>query len=513
MIRLTNILFLLVIIACTTPAETIPEATKENPDYSEKHRLQFHFSPQANWMNDPNGMVYLDGEYHLFYQYYPDSTVWGPMHWGHAVSNDLVNWEHLPIALYPDTLGYIFSGSAVYDEHNTSGLGTEENPPLVAIYTYHRMEGEKAGEIDYQTQGIAHSIDKGRTWIKFEGNPVLNNPGINDFRDPKVFWMDAKNKWVMSLAVKDHISFYSSPDLINWTLESDFGKDLGGHGGVWECPDLFQLDDKWVLLVSINPGGPNQGSATQYFVGEFDGTTFTPQDDNTRWLDYGRDNYAGVTWSNLPEEDNRKIFLGWMSNWDYAQVVPTEKWRSAMTVPRTLKLSETEKGYEVTSYPVPELNSLHGETFKIETAEAGDVNLNEGNLATYDLELTIDAEEKGPFEIQLYNNLGDTLKLGYNGTDLFYIDRDNSGNNQFSEKFAGRQEGPFTWNNDEVNLRMLVDVGSVEIFLNEGELTMTSLFFPQEPLTQARLVSSSAAPISVAGNLYEMKSIWKSNDN
>ena len=231
-------------------------------------------------MNDPNGMVYHNGEYHLFYQHNPDSTVWGPMHWGHAVSKDLVKWEHLPIALYPDSLGTIFSGSAVVDKNNTSGLGTKDNPAMVAIYTYHNAEGEKAGRKDYQTQGIAYSLDNGRTWTKYKANPVLKNPGIKDFRDPKVSWYEKGQKWIMTLAVTDHISFYSSKNLLDWTKESDFGADIGGHGGVWECPDLFKMpvagtnEEKWVLIVNINPGAPNGGSGTQYFVGQFDGKNF-----------------------------------------------------------------------------------------------------------------------------------------------------------------------------------------------------------------------------------------------
>jgi sucrose-6-phosphate hydrolase SacC (GH32 family) len=210
--------------------------------YSEQHRPQFHFSPPEKWMNDPNGMVYYDGEYHLFYQHYPDSNVWGPMHWGHAASRDMIHWEHLPIALYPDTLGYIFSGSAVVDRNNTSGFGRDGRPPLVAIYTYHDMPGEKAGRPDYQSQAIAYSTDKGRTWTKYAGNPVIPNPLKNkDFRDPKVFWHEPSARWVMALAAFDHIEFWTSPDLKKWQHRSDFGRGLGEHDGVWECPDLFAL--------------------------------------------------------------------------------------------------------------------------------------------------------------------------------------------------------------------------------------------------------------------------------
>ncbi len=269
----------LLIIQATT---SIGEAQSAMQVNHEQYRPQVHFSPNANWINDPNGMVYYEGVYHLFFQYYPDSTIWGPMHWGHATSNDLVQWKEQPIALYPDSLGYIFSGSAVVDFENTSGFGKNGQIPLVAIFTHHDPIGEKEKRNDFQNQSIAFSLDSGYTWTKYTGNPVLKNPGIRDFRDPKVIWYEPGKKWIMTLATLDHITFYSSPDLKKWTEESEFGKEAGAHGGVWECPDLFPLDHNgkkiWVLVVNLNPGGPNKGSATQYFLGDFNGSTFTPSE-------------------------------------------------------------------------------------------------------------------------------------------------------------------------------------------------------------------------------------------
>ncbi|RME99284.1 MAG: glycoside hydrolase family 32 protein, partial [Bacteroidetes bacterium] len=316
--------------SCQEDTETL--AGRPVATYQEAHRPQFHFSPPTMWMNDPNGMVFFEGEYHLFYQYYPDSTVWGPMHWGHAVSKDLLHWEHLPIALAPDEHGYIFSGSAVVDWENSSGFGVDELPPLVAIFTYHDPIAEREGRDDFQTQGIAYSNDRGRSWVKYDGNPVLPNPGIRDFRDPKVIWDTESQRWIMVLAAGDHIRFYASKDLKHWRYLSSFGQRLGAHGGVWECPDLFPMkvegsgDQRWVLLVSINPGAPNGGSGTQYFVGRFEDDRFkldaefaynlNRMQDSVKavWLDYGRDNYAGVTWSDIPFELDRRIFIGWMSN-------------------------------------------------------------------------------------------------------------------------------------------------------------------------------------------------------
>lgn len=292
------------LLSCTT--KSVPAFQENN---LEQYRPAYHFTPAKGWMNDPNGLVYVDGEYHLFFQHYPDSTVWGPMHWGHAVSKDLVHWEELPIALFPDSLGYIFSGSAVYDAANTSGLGSTATPPLVALFTYHDPKGEKARTIGFQTQGLAFSLDKGKTWKKYEGNPVLKNPGIRDFRDPKINQVtqaNGKSTWVMTLAAQDRIHFYESANLKEWTFLGEFGQGVGAHGGVWECPELLSMKapdgrQKWVLLVSMNPGGPQKGSATQYFIGDFKQGAFTPDDTMIRWLDYGPDNYAGVTWANLPK--------------------------------------------------------------------------------------------------------------------------------------------------------------------------------------------------------------------
>ena len=236
----------------------------------EMHRPQIHFTPVAYWINDPNGMVYHKGIYHLFYQYHPHSSVWGPMHWGHATSKDMIHWKREPIAIYPDSIGTIFSGSAVVDKNNTSGFGKNGQAPLVAIFTQHSMEGEKAGKNNFQNQSIAYSNDDGKTWTKYADNPVIKNPGVRDFRDPKVIWYEPQKKWIMSLATKNNIAFYSSTDFKSWTKESDFGDGRGAHGGGWECPDLIMLDDngkqRWVLIVNLNPGAPNMGSGTQYLA-------------------------------------------------------------------------------------------------------------------------------------------------------------------------------------------------------------------------------------------------------
>ena len=300
------------------------DRSKKNIQMSEEklYRPSFHFTPKNNWMNDPNGMFFFNDTYHLYFQYYPEGNKWGPMHWGHATSQDMIRWEEQPIALYPDEMGYIFSGSAVVDRNNTSGFGKNGITPIVAIFTHHNMDKERAEQVDVETQSIAYSLDEGMTWTKYAGNPVIENPNIRDFRDPKVIWDDQTNQWILTLAAHDNVRFYSSPNLKDWTFLSDFGLGLGHHGGVWECPDLFPLkikdsgETKWVLLVSINPGGPNGGSATQYFIGDFDGKNFIMDSEfaselaakNNFWIDFGRDNYAGVTWQNTERANGNKLY-------------------------------------------------------------------------------------------------------------------------------------------------------------------------------------------------------------
>ncbi|MFC4870179.1 glycoside hydrolase family 32 protein [Negadavirga shengliensis] len=471
------------------------EVTQSEPEFNEPFRPQYHFTPPAMWMNDPNGMVYHDGEYHLFYQHYPDSTVWGPMHWGHAVSEDLVHWEHLPVAIEPDEHGWIFSGSAVFDADNTSGLATEDNPPLVAIYTYHDPVGAEAKRDDFQTQGIAYSTDRGRNWLKYEGNPVLKNPGIRDFRDPKVSWVD--DKWIMSLAVKDRISFYSSPNLIDWTHESDFNPSWAAYGGVWECPDLFPLttaggEEKWVLFVSINPGGPNGGSATQYFIGDFDGKQFHVESREVKWLDYGADNYAGVTWSNVPEEDGRRLFIGWMSNWTYANIVPTENWRSANTVPRNLELVETNGDYLVASRPVKELDMLRNDTHKAEGS---------GFSLDHELVEILLTPNQEKFKVEIGNEKGERVVLEKNGDQLVF-DRSQSGITDFHEAFSKPHTAPLNGLKIK-DVRIYLDRSSVEVFINDGELVMTEVIFPTEHYNRVSLSGFSAD-----SQVHYLNSIW-----
>jgi fructan beta-fructosidase len=485
------------------------KASKYKP-YHEPYRLQAHFSPKEKWMNDPNGLVYYKGTYHLFFQHYPKATVWGPMHWGHAVSNDLIHWKQLPIALYPDKLGYIFSGSAVIDKDNTSGFGTKENPAMVAIFTHHNPKGEKAGTSTFQNQSLAYSLDEGITWTKYQGNPVIKNPGIRDFRDPKVCWYAPANKWVMTLATKDRVTFYSSPNLKDWKKESEFGQMLGAHGGVWECPDIFPLKLKgkeyWVLTVSINPGGPNKGSATQYFVGHFDGSKFTPVSNQTKWIDHGPDDYAGVTFSNT---GNRKVFLGWMSNWLYANEVPTVKWRNATTIARELSLKLTAGDIWLASNPVEELDKIVIKTIKVDAGLLAKNNnvfsVIKQNPAQYLLKFnTLVGKD---YSVILSNATGEKLAIGYDSKNSrYYIDRTKAGQSNFNKRFASISYAPRVSLLPTSIFELLVDASSVELFADEGLSNLTGIYFPKKPYTRLSIVNNGMEIEDLQIQL--LRSIW-----
>jgi len=515
------IIVLFLVVACSSGPQKTTDTEDAAKPYSEKYRPQFHFSPDSAWMNDPNGMVFYDGEYHLFYQFYPDSTVWGPMHWGHAISTDLVHWQHMPIGLYPDSLGYIFSGSAVVDWKNSTGFGSTENPPLIAIFTYHNPEIAQAGGVDVESQGIAYSLDKGRSWTKYEGNPVMPNDGNRDFRDPNVIWNAEIQKWNLVLSAHDHVQIYSSENLKDWQYESEFGLDAGAHGGVWECPDLFPLqvegtdDIKWVLIVNINPGGPNGGSGTQYFLGDFDGHQFIADSKETRWVDWGRDNYAGVTWSDVPKEDGRRIFLGWMSNWDYAQVVPTEKWRSAMTLPRSLSLVKKNDQYVLKSSPVKETELIMDKTttVSIEAVEiSGEKVLNlEGvtlNQSRLLLEFEMGEALPESFGVVLENELGENVTLSYSTSkELFQFDRTQSGDMSFSDQFSGISIAPYDIGST-VTFELFVDAASAELFVDGGNLVMTEIFFNSEPFSKLKVFAGGQPLTLTSAKLTSVNTIW-----
>jgi sucrose-6-phosphate hydrolase SacC (GH32 family) len=654
------------------------KGTKALGYYSEAFRPQFHFTPERNWMNDPNGLVFYQGEYHLFYQYNPFGDKWGHMSWGHAVSADMVHWRHLPLALAEENGVMIFSGSAVMDLTNTSGFGQNGKPPMVAIYTGFRPAD------GLQFECIAYSNDKGRTWTKYAGNPVIN---INskDFRDPKVQWYQPTKSWIMtvSLSAQHKVCFYGSPNLKDWTLLSEFGP-AGGTAGVWECPDLFPLtlestnEKRWVLAVNMNPGSIAGGSGGQYFVGQFDGTRFTADPDSlllptpaftpesqviadfegkdyggwkttgdafglgpaqghladqnpvdgylghglvnsyyhgdastgtltspeieithpylnflmgggsqpeTRmdllvngkvvrtasgddaerltwkswdvhefqnqkgvlqivdnatggwghinvdqimladalahpacesalWFDYGPDYYAAVSWSNIPKSDGRRLWLGWMSNWEYGGDVPTSPWRSAMSIPREVGLRQTIEGIRLVQKPVPEMQSLRAQHFQFnggDVAEADDWVAN-NQIRGNQLEFVIDLapQSSGVEGIKVLKGAREETVIGVDrDRGTVFVDRTRSGNVDFNPKFAGVYAAPLLDRHGKVNLHVYVDACSVEVFVNNGEKVFTVLAFPSADSRGVEFFGPEYGAKIGSVNCWTLNSVWK----
>lgn len=446
------------------------------------------FAPRRNWMNDPNGLVHLDGEYHFFFQHNPYGDKWGNMSWGHAVSRDLVRWEELDVALEPDELGQIFSGSAVVDKDDTSGL-FDGGSGLVAVYT---SAGEK------QQQSLAWSTDRGRTWTKHPDNPVIPNPGVPDFRDPKVIWHAASKRWILLLAAGDRIQVYGSTNLLEWNKLSEFGADHVMHDGVWECPDLFELPvdggaSRWVLVVSINPGGPASGSATMYFVGDFDGKTFTSDNptDTVLWADRGSDFYAPQSFSDMPGD--RRVWVGWLSNWNYAEVVPTDPWRGMATSPRELSLTAAGGRVELAQRPVDELLTARTNP----RAWSGAVTSDRGpkfSGASVDIEATFELGSAESVAIDLFVGNGHRTRVGYDvAAEELFIDRTKSGSATVRDGFAAVHPTPLKLSGDTLSLRVVADRSSVEVFADGGRAVLTDLVLPDEGDEGIRLLATKGS--------------------
>ena len=435
---------------------------------SERFRPLYHHTPLYGWMNDPNGMFYKDGVWHLYFQYNPYGSQWENMTWGHSTTRDLLHWEAQPLAIESDWLGTIFSGSCVTD-----------GDQVVAFYT-------SAGH--HQTQSMAVSKDNGLTFEKYSGNPVLTSD-VPDFRDPNVFWNEEAKVWNLILAAGQEMRIYSSKDLKQWKHESSFGLEYGNHGGVWECPDLFPLTyqptpgtqaTKWVLLCNINPGGPFGGSATQYFVGDFDGKKFTCESmpKVTKWMDYGKDHYATVSFYNAP--DNRRVVLAWMSNWQYANQVPTKQFRSANSIARDLGLFKYGEETYLSVVPSKEMLAARGAKLKKPTEAC---------------EIVVDV--KGSMTLELSNLKGEVVTMKYDAQKhTFSMDRTKSGDVSFSEAFPCVTEAP-TYGQVK-QLRLFIDRCSIEAFDAEGKMAMTNLVFPSEPYNMIKVKGGKAT-------IYEIK--------
>lgn len=453
----------------------------------EKYRPAYHHTPLYGWMNDPNGMFYRDGVWHLYYQWNPYGSKWQNMTWGHSTSEDLVTWEHQPTAIEANGLGSVFSGSSVVDTENTAGFGKDA---VISLYT-------SAGVS--QVQSLAHSKDGGQTFEIYPANPVITLE--SEARDPNMFWDDTNRCWVLVLAhALDHeMLFFTSPDLREWTLRSAFGKGIGAQDGVWECPDLFRLkvdgtdEEKWVLVCNINPGGPFGGSATQYFVGDFDGKTFRADTDAngnipTKWMDYGKDHYATVSWSDAP--DNRRTLIGWMSNWQYAAEVPTMQYRSANTLPREAGLFKGADGQiYMSSAPSPELLTLRDRAVvSVRNKSVGrnsrEFALPSSNTGVCEILLDLDCKKADSVDIKISNKAGEYVTLRYSSSDhTLSFDRRESGIVDFSQDFPAVTVAPTFDDGRKVSLRIFIDKSSMEVFGNNGKFVMTNLVFPTKPYT------------------------------
>ena len=439
----------------------------------EQYRPVYHHTPAYGWMNDPNGMFYKDGVWNLYFQHNPYGSQWENMTWGHSTSTDLVHWKFQGDPVQPDALGTVFSGSAVVDKENTSGFG---KGAVIALYT-------SAGES--QTQSMVYSTDNGKTFTKYEGNPVITS-NVPDFRDPHMFWNEDIKKWNMILAAGQHMEIYSSDNLKDWKLESSFGEEYGNHGGVWECPDLMKMKvrgtdkEKWMLICNINPGGPFGGSATQYFIGDFDGHKFTCESkpEVTKWMDYGKDHYATVTFDNAPE--GRRVAIAWMSNWQYANQVPTLQYRSGNSIPRDLDLFEYKGETYCSVVPSPEMTAARSKKATKSLSESCEMVVNLKGNATITL-----SNDKGEKVVMLYDAKAET----------FSMDRTKSGKVDFSNDFAATTKAPTYGKISQ--LRIFIDKSSIEAFDAEGKMAMTNLVFPTKPYNK----------VTVKGGKYQVYNI------
>ena len=460
-----------------TTADTFDTSNRE------KYRPAFHHTPLYGWMNDPNGMFYKDGVWHLYYQYNPYGSKWQNMSWGHSSSTDLVNWTHEPVAIMPNGLGTIFSGSSTIDVKNTAGLG---DSTVVALYT---------SSAQSQVQSMAYSHDNGRTFTFYPGNPVIPNP--SEARDPNMFWHEPSGQWVLVLAhaLEKEMQIYTSPNLIDWTLQSSFGKGFGSQDGVWECPDLFELpidgtdERKWVLICNINPGSPMGGSGTQYFIGDFDGKTFTADTpaDVSKWMDFGKDHYATVTWSNAPQ--NRRTAIGWMSNWQYANEVPTQQFRSANTLPRELSLFRADDGeVYLASKPSPEIETLRKDKREYKNVTINSKGKRYAIPELCELVIDYDASSCDTLKLILSNEAGEEVVMNIDPANKqFSMDRTKSGITDFSNHFPATTVAPMFRQEAKGCLRIFIDRCSIEAFDSEGRMAMTNLVFPEKPYSSLKI--------------------------
>jgi len=481
--------------------------------YKEKYRPQFHFSPAKNWMNDPNGLVYFDGEYHLFNQYNPYGNKWGHMSWGHAVSADLVHWKHLPLAIPEKDSVMIFSGSAVIDKTNTSGFAKRPGQvPMVAIYTAHIIADASKPDNYRQEQHIAYSLDKGRTWTKYSRNPVLDIHK-KDFRDPKVFWYEKDKKWIMAVVLphEHKVQFYSSPNLKQWAYSSDFGP-AGDVQNIWECPDLLQVPienaggkKKWVLINS-------QQTTMQYFVGDFDGKTFQNENPSEKIYrpDFGPDYYAAVTY-NLPT-DQLPVLLGWANNWTYANDIPTFPWKSAMALPRNLSLGKVGSEWVLIQRPIPALNSLRANPFALDNITVSTKRELPVKGDQLEMQVVFEPQKNSIAGVRLAVGKANAFIIGYDAqSEKLFIDRAGVGDTSFNSQYPtlSRYETTLATSNHKIKLQVFFDNSIIEVFANNGTTVMTAQIFPGQGDNGIELFSDGGSTKFESVRVWKMRSAWK----
>jgi len=509
---LRRVIFGVAMLLVMTPVAPTASAADRPPTlYSEPYRPQYHFSPATNWINDPNGLVYLDGEYHLFFQYNPQGDKWGHMSWGHAVSADLVHWRELPVAIPEDDRYMIFSGSVVVDSHDSSGFGSPAAAPLVAIYT-----GAEHAAGGLQNQQLAYSLDRGRSWTKYAANPVLDM-GSSSFRDPKVFWYAPGNTWIMAAVLSDRhqVVLFSSADLKHWTHLSEFGP-AGATDGAWECPDLFPLrvngnaaNLRWVLKLDVFRSAIAAGSGAQYFIGRFDGTEFHAETD-ARWLDYGMDFYAAASWAHLPDAESRHVWIAWMNSHHYAQEIPTAPWRGAMTLPREVSLRSESGALKLLQAPVAALTELRGRHRRLSTLRLGNEPLRIRKPADDGKQLEILAQfapqSAQEFGLKVFVGAGEETLIGYDvPSGMLFVDRSRSGKIP-APIFAERRAAPLAPRRGLIKLHIFLDRSSVEIFANDGERVMTEQIFASTGSDGIELYAKGGSARLQSLDLWEMQS-------
>jgi len=481
--------------------------------YKEAYRPQLHFSPAKNWTNDPNGLVYLDGEYHLFFQYNPFGDTWGHMSWGHAVSRDLLHWKELPVAIPEEGNTMIFSGSCVVDKGNTAGFAKKPGQTaLVAIYTGHINLGNLKPDSTLQNQHIAYSLDHGRTWTKYNGNPVLDLHR-KDFRDPKVFWYEKGKKWVMTVVFPhEHIvQLYSSPDLKQWTFMSDFGP-AGDASGIWECSDLLQVpvkgktnEYKWALLNSV-------ATTMQYFIGEFDGKVFHNENPNNEILrpDYGADFYAGITYNNLPPGQS-PVLIGWVNNWSYAGQTPTTLWRGAMSLPRKLSVDKLDGKWVLLEQTVGALAKNRGVITQLKDIKINGIKNLPVRGQLLEMEIMMDPGRDDSCGVMLAVGGGKYFMMGYaETTQELYIDRSRSGDTSFNPAFGSwlKTSVRLPENNNKIKLHVIFDKSIIEIFSDKGQVVITEQLFPQEKNNGIEIFSKNGKTVFDSIKVWPLKSAW-----